>query len=111
MKRMRSPEREKQLDYAKQQRGFAEYTQTLRHGKWRKNKRRPAQQRERQAGRIALGTAAPAALRDAGFDPGQIQRPRIAKWGPTPLGSWVESRQPGRVARALENSQRRPRGA
>lgn len=83
------PPRRKQLDYQKQRRGFSEYHHSLRHGKWRRNKRRPAQQSERQAERIALATRASFELRDPGFDAGVIVRPRIGKWGAATLGEWV----------------------
>jgi hypothetical protein len=92
MKRRRTPKEKKQLDARKQRRGYAEYHHALRHGKWRKNKRRPAQQSERQAERAAVSdlTGDPA---DPGFDPGVIRRPTIGRWPNKSLGEWIEQRK------------------
>lgn len=98
-KRKRSPAARKQLDYKKQRRGFSEYKHALRRGKWRRNKRRPAQQSERQAGRAAVATPAVAELRDPGFDPGAITRPKITKWGAAQLGQWVRNQKRSRAER------------
>ena len=88
MPRERSPQHEKQRDAEKQRRGFSEYAHAMRHGKWRRTKRRPAQKTERQNERQAV-FASKEALTDVGFDPGPIVRPKIGKWGATPLGDWI----------------------
>ncbi len=72
MQRKKSPQEKKNLDCKKQHRGFSEYAHSLRHGKWRKKKRRPAQKSERQAERLAVSTRAGETLTDSGFDPGPI---------------------------------------
>jgi hypothetical protein len=93
MKPKKSPQEKKKLDGRKQRRGFSEYAHSLRHGKWRKKKRRPAQKSERQAERLAVSTPAAEVLTDQGFDPGSIQRPIVAKWGATPLVQWIVKRR------------------
>ena len=108
-KRKRSPAANKQLDYAKQSRGFTEYKHALRHGKWRTTKRRPAQQVVRQAERIAVGTRSASDLRDPGFDQGPLARPPLRKWGATPLGQWVRNQQRARVERAGGKARRKLR--
>jgi hypothetical protein len=108
-KRKRSPAAKKQLDYKKQRRGFSEYAHALRHGKWRRNKRRPAQQVERQTGRIAIATRASAELRDPGFDPGAIARPTVRKWGAAALGDWVPRQQRVRAERVGAKKRRKVR--
>jgi hypothetical protein len=107
MPRKRSPGDDKRLDYEKQQRGFSEYKHSLRHGKWRKGKRRPAQQKERQAERRAVSAASPVELSDPGFDPGAIVRPKVRKWAPVPLGEWVEQQTKKRSGRAGGKQRRR----
>ena len=108
-KRKRSPAAEKQLDYKKQRRGFSEYAHALRHGKWRRTKRRPAQRVERQAERIAVATRTSAELRDPGFDAGTVRRPRISKWIGPALGEWVTRQKLARAGRAGGKARRKAR--
>jgi len=103
----KSPREKKKLDGQKQRRGFSEYAHSLRQGKWRKTKRRPAQKSERQAERLAVSTPGKAALADPGFDPGDIQRPIIAKWSPAPLAEWITAKKAHRDARAGGKKRRR----
>lgn len=103
----RRPAAKKQRDYKKQSRGFSKYKHSLRGGKWRRTKRRPAQQAERQAERRAVATRSDAELRDVGFDPGAIERQVIAKWGATPLGEWMQHQKRVRVAREGGKARRR----
>ena len=98
-KAKRSPAAKKALDYAKQRRGFSEYSKALRHGKWRKTKRRPAQQSLRQAERRAVSGRAIDQLADPGFDPGEMRRPKIGKWGAASLGDWVRAKKAARLRR------------
>jgi hypothetical protein len=101
VKRRRSPREKKKLDAKKQRRGFSEYAHAMRHGKWRKNKRRPAQQSERQAERTALSGLGQETLADPGFDPGVIRRPTIGtKWTGAALGEWIEIKKSDRAVRA-----------
>jgi hypothetical protein len=100
MKRRRSPREKKKLDKKKQRRGFSEYAHALRHGKWRKKKRRPAQKSERQAERVAVSGFTVETLADPGFDPGAIRRPTISRWVGPPLGEWIEDKKADREARA-----------
>lgn len=96
----RSPAAKKALDYQKQRRGFSEYSKALRGGKWRRNKRRPAQQAQRQAERHAVAGHSIDALADPGFDPGVIARLQIRTWGATSLGEWVPQQRARRSKRA-----------
>jgi hypothetical protein len=105
MTRKKSPQEKKNLDSEKQRRGFSEYAHSLRHGKWRKNKRRPAQQHERQAERLAVMRPSEE-LADPGFDPGPIVRPQIVKFGATRLGVWIEKKKADRISRAERNRRR-----
>jgi hypothetical protein len=106
---MSDPREKKLLDFARQRRGFSEYAHALRHGKWRKNTRRPAQKVVRQAERVALSAPAYEALKDIGFDLGSIARPRIAKWTASSLGDWITKQKAGREARAERNARRKSR--
>jgi hypothetical protein len=96
----RSPGEKKALDYKKQRRGFSEYSKALRGGKWRRNKRRPAQQSLRQAERRAVSGHSIDQLADPGFDPGAIRRPSVRKWGAKSLGEWVPQQLARRKKRA-----------
>lgn len=107
VKRSRSPGAKKVLDYKKQRRGFSEYSKALRGGKWRRNKRRPAQQSQRQAERRAVSGHSIDVLADPGFDPGAIRRPHIGKWGAATLGEWVRAKQTARTARAGGKARRK----
>lgn len=107
MKRRRSPKEKKQLDKRKQRRGFSEYAHAMRHGKWRRNKRRPAQQRERQAERLALSGLGKDTVSDPGFDPGVIRRPEIGRWVGPPLGEWIVEKKIHREIRAGGKKRRR----
>jgi hypothetical protein len=107
MKPKKSPQEKKKLDGRKQRRGFSEYAHSLRHGKWRKKKRRPAQKSERQAERLAVSTPAAEVLTDQGFDPGSIQRPIVAKWGATPLVQWIVKKKSDREVRIGGKKKRR----
>ncbi|SRR6266540_261800 len=107
MPRKKSPQEKKTLDAEMQHRGFSEYAHALRHGKWRKKKRRPAQKSERQAERLAVSTQPEKTLLDPGFDPGAIVRPKIDKWGATPLGEWINKKKADRAARVGGKTRRR----
>jgi hypothetical protein len=76
MPRKKSPQ-EKKLDCKKQRRGFSEYAHSLRHGKWRKKERRPAQKSERQAERLAVSTRAAETLGAGGKNPRRIGLSRV----------------------------------
>lgn len=108
-RRKRSPAADKRLDYQKQRRGFTEYAHALRHGKWRRTKRRPAQKTARQAERRAVANPAAAELRDPAFDPGSIARPKIRKWGAASLGDWVPRQRRARAERAGGKARRKAR--
>src|SRR3954465_2773529 len=107
MPRKKSPQEKKKSDTKKQRRGFSEYAHALRHGKWRKKKRRPAQKSERQAERRAISTRAGESVSDPGFDPGLIVRPTITKWGATSLAEWIATKKAGREARIGGKKRRR----
>jgi hypothetical protein len=107
MKRRKSPQEKKKLDAQKQRRGFSEYAHALRHGKWRKKKRRPAQKSERQAERVAVSSPSGDACTDPDFDPGLLRRPSIDKWGATPLAEWIQRKKAARLARAGGKKRRR----
>ena len=106
-KRKRPPAAKKALDYKKQRRGFSEYSKALRGGKWRRNKRRPAQQAVRQAERVAVGAPSAEELADPGFDPGVIARPKIGKWGAIALADWVPKQKARRVPAITQRKARR----
>lgn len=92
----RDPEREKAADYARQRRGFAEYAHALRHGKWRRTKRRPAEHGLRGKVKARLAQALDADPTEA--DVGDLRREPIQRWGNASLREWVDTRRRRREA-------------
>jgi hypothetical protein len=87
-----SPWREKQLDRARQRRGFSEYRHALRHGKWAR-KRRAEQKAERGAvGRRLAAYRGRVEEERVHADLVLPTRRAVRKWGPSTLGDWIDSR-------------------
>jgi hypothetical protein len=109
-RKRKSPREEKRLDLERQRRGFSEYAHALRHGKWKRKRRRThSSYRSRVAAlldRAFAGLGHDVDPEDVDVD--HVMRERIEKWSATPLGEWVRERLDRRVERVARSFFKQP---